>query len=362
MTTYYILTPEGKIDSTTTVEPTNPSILWTDVDPEDFRQTWDFVNSAWFWTKDTLKQLVAEKRAQVLQADITINSVPYPYMNIPILDWCNTANMARTEDPEANRSLVINSFPLPTIVTLTNAELVELVDGLVINISKTADIMEAIFVGIDNDTYTNKAGVDGAWDTLDLAYVAPTKLPTLAEVAAAAASIPATFDDLADGSTNKAYTGTEKSKLAGVEAGAINTTSVNTLIATAISNLVNGAPSQLDTINELAAALGNDPNLASTLTTALAGKSSKSSFSALSSVAAHGISNAATDAPTDAVTNYNVVTTLLGALVGAVNDANTKQNAIATKYNDLAGKFNTLLGKVTALETAINNLKGAGAA
>lgn len=38
-------------------------------------------------------------------------------------------------------------------------------------------------------------------------------------------------------------------------------------------------------------------------------------------------------APADAVTNYNVVTTLLGGLTGAVNTANTKQNDIATKLN-----------------------------
>lgn len=37
--------------------------------------------------------------------------------------------------------------------------------------------------------------------------------------------------------------------------------------------------------------------------------------------------------PADAVTNYNIVTTLLGTLTSAVNAANTKQNDIATKVN-----------------------------
>lgn len=41
------------------------------------------------------------------------------------------------------------------------------------------------------------------------------------------------------------------------------------------------------------------------------------------------------DCPADAVTNYNVITTLLGSLTGAVNAANTKQNEIATKLNSL---------------------------
>lgn len=39
-----------------------------------------------------------------------------------------------------------------------------------------------------------------------------------------------------------------------------------------ISNLVNSAPQALDTLNELATALGNDPNFATTVTTALADK------------------------------------------------------------------------------------------
>lgn len=42
-----------------------------------------------------------------------------------------------------------------------------------------------------------------------------------------------------------------------------------TYVNTAISNLVASAPSTLDTLNELATALGNDPNFATTITTAL---------------------------------------------------------------------------------------------
>lgn len=44
---------------------------------------------------------------------------------------------------------------------------------------------------------------------------------------------------------------------------------INTAIAAAVSSLVNGAGSTLDTLNELAAALGNDPNYATTIATAL---------------------------------------------------------------------------------------------
>jgi hypothetical protein len=43
-------------------------------------------------------------------------------------------------------------------------------------------------------------------------------------------------------------------------------------INTAVNALVGAAPGALDTLNELAAALGNNPNFATTITTALAGK------------------------------------------------------------------------------------------
>lgn len=48
------------------------------------------------------------------------------------------------------------------------------------------------------------------------------------------------------------------------------------------------------------------------------------------------------DASADAVTNYNTVTTLLGAVTGAVNAANTKQNDIATRLNTLLAELRTL--------------------
>jgi len=48
-----------------------------------------------------------------------------------------------------------------------------------------------------------------------------------------------------------------------------------TLLNTTVANLVNSAPSTLDTLNELATALGNDPNYATTITNALATKANK---------------------------------------------------------------------------------------
>lgn len=49
----------------------------------------------------------------------------------------------------------------------------------------------------------------------------------------------------------------------------------NTQISTAVSNLVDTAPAVLDTLNELANALGDDPNFATTVTTAIGNKADK---------------------------------------------------------------------------------------
>jgi len=57
-------------------------------------------------------------------------------------------------------------------------------------------------------------------------------------------------------------------------AAGTNTTQVSTtaFVQTAIANLIDSSPGALDTLNELAAALGDDPNFATTVTNALAGK------------------------------------------------------------------------------------------
>ena len=68
-----------------------------------------------------------------------------------------------------------------------------------------------------------------------------------------------------------ALTGTPTTPTA---AAGTNTTQIATtaFVQTAVSNLVDAAPATLDTLNELAAALGDDPNFATTITTALGAK------------------------------------------------------------------------------------------
>lgn len=106
---------------------------------------------------------------------------------------------------------------------------------------------------------------------------APAKLDTLKEIATAINNDPnfsATINNalaLKAPLASPAMTGTPTAPTA---AQTVNNTQIATteFVKSAIAALVASSPAALDTLNELAAALGNDPNFATTVTNALAGK------------------------------------------------------------------------------------------
>ncbi|MBL9241928.1 phage tail protein [Escherichia coli] len=106
---------------------------------------------------------------------------------------------------------------------------------------------------------------------------APTTLNTLKEIATAINNDPnfsATINNalaLKAPLASPAMTGTPTAPTA---AQTVNNTQIATteFVKSAIAALVASSPAALDTLNELAAALGNDPNFATTVTNALAGK------------------------------------------------------------------------------------------
>lgn len=86
----------------------------------------------------------------------------------------------------------------------------------------------------------------------------------------------------------------------------INGAASQTYVQQAIANLLNGAPGALDTLQELAAALGNDANFAATMTNALAGKVSLAQVQTQDGKAflAGGASPAYTLTPSPAIQAY----------------------------------------------------------
>ncbi|MCU3021335.1 phage tail protein [Enterobacter hormaechei subsp. hoffmannii] len=106
---------------------------------------------------------------------------------------------------------------------------------------------------------------------------APATLDTLKEIAAAINNDPNFSSTINNALALKAplaspaLTGTPTAPTA---AQTVNNSQVATtaFVKSAIAALVDSSPGALDTLNELAAALGNDPNFATTMTNALAGK------------------------------------------------------------------------------------------
>lgn len=132
-------------------------------------------------------------------------------------------------------------------------------------------IGELCFVVPDNSLYIKKdagtiigpftAGSAGVWGGIAGTLADQTDLQNALNTKAPLASPALTGNPTAP--TQSA--GDNTTKLA-------TTAFVSSAVATAVSNLVNAAPGALDTLNELATALGNDANFAATVTASLATK------------------------------------------------------------------------------------------
>jgi hypothetical protein len=112
-----------------------------------------------------------------------------------------------------------------------------------------------------------------------------------------------------------AFTGTPT---APTQATGNNTTRLATtaFVSTAIANLIASSPAALDTLNELATALGNDPNFATTITNALALKAP------LASPALTGNPTAPTQAPGNNTTRI-ATTAFVTAALATISNATT---------------------------------------
>lgn len=110
------------------------------------------------------------------------------------------------------------------------------------------------------------------------------------------------------------------------------------LISTAVDALITGAPGALDTLNELAAALGDDANFAATMATALAGKASTGYVDAK---VANDLTASTTVAPSKTAVNTGLALRLLIAnivfnevptgTIDAANDTFTIANAVLSE-------------------------------
>jgi hypothetical protein len=137
----------------------------------------------------------------------------------------------------------------------------------------SADIANDTIVNADINTAAaidwTKLGISSTVSSTEIGYVdgVTSAIQTQIDSKLATTTAASTYAPLA----SPALTGVPTAPTA---AANTNTTQVATTayVQTELTDLLNGAPGALDTLNELASALGNDANYSTTITTALAGK------------------------------------------------------------------------------------------
>ena len=137
----------------------------------------------------------------------------------------------------------------------------------------SSDIANDTIVNADINTAAaidwTKLGISSTVSSTEIGYVdgVTSAIQTQLDSKLATATATSTYAPLA----SPALTGIPTAPTA---AANTNTTQVATTayVQTELTDLLNGAPGALDTLNELASALGNDANYSTTITTALAGK------------------------------------------------------------------------------------------
>ena len=163
--------------------------------------------------------------------------------------------------------------------------------------------------------------------------------------AAQAAAISAAATD-ATTKANAAKSAAEATAAAALSA-AISTevTNRNTAISTAVDSLVDGAPALLNTLNELAAAINDDANYTTTLTSALATKANSSD---VTTAIATAKSEATAAASADATSKANAAQSAASA------DATSKANAAQSAAEATAAAANAAQQAGTTAFTALN--------
>jgi hypothetical protein len=141
-----------------------------------------------------------------------------------------------------------------------------------------------------------------------------------------------------------------------LEAASLSGYATETYVGTAVSNLVDGAPDLLNTLNEIAAAINDDANYTTTITTALGTKAPLAS-PALTGTPTAPTAAANTDTTQIATTAFakaEADAAESAAISTAASDATTKANAAQAAAEATAAAANTAQQNGTTAFTTIN--------
>ena len=139
-------------------------------------------------------------------------------------------------------------------------------------------------------------------------------------------------------------------------------------VDTQVSNLVDSAPGTLDTLNELAAALGDDPNYATTITNALAAKLSLSGGTMTGAIAMGsnkitglGTPTASTDATTKAYIDdvFGSTTSAASSATAAATSATNAANSASAAATSATSASNSASAAATSASSASNSASAA---
>ncbi|GJF04976.1 hypothetical protein [Pseudonocardia sp. D17] len=238
-------------------------------------------------------------------------------------------------------SLATNVTDLATRVATEAKSLRTLINGNNPDLATLTTTAKANLVAAINEVAAAVAGASGIDDGTISTSTSWSSQKTRDEIDSAVAGIdfPDVIDDTTP-STSTAYSSTKTDAQIAAAVGAIDVTDVindaapsttsvysstktDAQISAAVAAIIDTAPGALDTLNELAAALGDDPNFAATINAALGNRvrvDAAQSFTAPQQAQGRANIGAASDAALTALTanvgdtNTNFVTTFEAGL------------------------------------------------
>ena len=202
---------------------------------------------------------------------------------------------------------------------------------------------------------------------------APNLLNTLNEVAAALGDDPNFISTIGTSLDAKADNSYVTALIGDVTVTGVGGNTITSRIASAVSGLVDAAPSTLNTLNELAAAINDDASYASTVTTAIGAKVSKSgdTMTGALTLAADPVNtfHAATKGYVDGELSSlsatleaadgvltNAVSDLDDAVAALVIQADGLETDLVTNTSTLSGEIDDVAGDLDSLTSSFNTL------
>jgi hypothetical protein len=179
---YYVNSMTGELVSNNGEVPLDPipeGQTEVTVAPPDERMYWDFAGN-WYWTTEGLIMVAQETRNTALAQDVDVFGDMVSPGLIPIFEWSNLADIARGEDPEATRILVLVNGDRYEV---SNADLVEFMAVLWNEYQKINDVYEVIVDQINAETIEDLTDLATAWASAFSGYsTVRDPLPTLSEL------------------------------------------------------------------------------------------------------------------------------------------------------------------------------------